>query len=141
MSRYDGFSWWRAIAGLAFMLGLAAMARQWLARNTLLTDGARWQLWRTRRTSTVTVVEVRERRPHRLRRSVEVVLEWFRDHAHEPHHLVLECDGRVFFWEAKSEDDTTIEPGMTFEVIGRLRRRGWIVALTEPRLYPVARLD
>ncbi|WP_396043315.1 hypothetical protein [Aeromicrobium sp. UC242_57] len=141
VSRYDGFSWWRAIAGLAFLLGLAGLARQWLTRNTLLTDGARWQLWRTGRTFTVTVVEVRERKPHRLARFVEAVLEWFSDHTHEHHHLVLEGNGRVFYWEAKSEDDTTIEPGMTFEVVGRLRRRGWIVALTEPRLYPAARLD
>lgn len=141
IARYDSFSWLHALLGLPFLIGLIAAARKLLTRNLLLSDGARWQLWRTRRAFTVTVVEVRERRPPRVVRYAETVLSWFSDHTHEHHHLVLEANGRTFFWEAKSDGDITVEPGATFEVFGRLRRRGWIVALTEPVLYPVARLD
>lgn len=141
VAHYKPFSWRDAIFGLLFMIGLTIAARQYLTRNYMLPDAARWRRWRTRQSTTVAVIEVRERRPPRVVQIVEAVESWFEDHTHQLHHLVLDVDGRVYFWEAKTEEPTVIEPGMTFEVMGRVRHRGWIVGLTEPSLYPAARLN
>lgn len=141
VSKYQGFSWWPAIAGLAFMLGLIAAARRWASREWMLGDDLRWQRWRTTPTSTVTVVEVRQDRRPRAIRFIAAVIAWFDDHRHQLHYLVIESEGQVHYWEAKSREPVVIEPGMTFEVFGRLRHRGHVIGLTEPPLYSTARLD
>lgn len=141
ISKYGKFSWQFALLGLLFMLGIAATARGLLTRSFLLTDRARLHLWRTKKTSTVTVLEVRHNSDPRVVRIIDKVIDWFSDHDHQRHYLVLESQGRVLYWEAKSDGETLIEPGMTFEVFGRLKHRGWIVAMTEPALYPAIRLD
>lgn len=141
ITRYEPFSWRDALFGLLFLMGLTIAGRRYATRNFMLPDAARWRVWRTRRTTTVLVVEVRERRPPRLVRAFEAVENFFEDHTHQLHHLVIEVDGRVYFWEAKTAEPTVIEPGMRFDVIGRVRPRAWVVGLAEPTLYPVTRLD
>lgn len=141
ITRHEPFSWRDALFGLVFLVGLTVAGRRYMTRNLMLPDGARWCVWHTRRTTTVSVIEVRERRPPRVVRALEAVENLFEDHTHQLHHLVIEVDGRVYFWETKTDEPTIIEPGMTFQVMGRVRLRGWIVGLTEPTLYPSARLN
>jgi hypothetical protein len=130
-----------AVLGLLFVLGLADLAVRYATRSRLLHRATKWQRWHTSRVQHVTVVEVRDRHPARRAEWVRHFLDMYAQPEFDEQYLVIEYRGRPYYFHARSERPITITPGMTLPVIGKVRHRGWIIALTEPPLYPSARLD
>lgn len=55
--------------------------------------------------------------------------------------LVVEINGRPHVWEVHSYESMNIDVGATFDVWGAPRLGGWVVGMTNPKLYPRSPLD